>query len=64
MAEFSRRRFLKTASLASAAAAAGSLGLYSGASLGADTITLKYANNLPMQHPMNVQARKRKPADR
>jgi tripartite ATP-independent transporter DctP family solute receptor len=58
MAEFSRRRFLKTASLASAAAAAGSLGLYSGASLGADTITLKYANNLPMQHPMNVQARK------
>ena len=58
MADFSRRSFLKTASLASAAAAAGGLGLYSSSSLGADVITLKYANNLPIQHPMNVQARK------
>jgi tripartite ATP-independent transporter DctP family solute receptor len=58
MADFSRRSFLKTASLASAAAAAGSLGLYSTSSLGADVITLKYANNLPLTHPMNVQARK------
>lgn len=58
MADFSRRSFLKTASLASAAAAAGGLGLYSTNSLGADVITLKYANNLPIQHPMNVQARK------
>lgn len=56
MADFSRRNFLKTASLASAAVAAGGLGLYSSPSRAAD-FNLKYANNLPLIHPMNVRAR-------
>ena len=47
-----RRRFLKTTAVASAAAAAG----LSATSAHAAEFTLKYANNLPMSHPMNVRA--------
>ncbi|MCA1325055.1 TRAP transporter substrate-binding protein [Herbaspirillum sp. alder98] len=49
----SRRGFLKTASVASAAMATG---LY-GSSAHAAEFTLKYGNNLPMTHPMNVRAK-------
>jgi len=56
MTGMTRRRFLGNASLASAALAAGAAGLYSGPSRAAD-FTLKFANNLPMTHPMNVRAR-------
>jgi TRAP-type transport system periplasmic protein len=56
MADFSRRTFLKTASVASAAAVAGGLGLYSPNSRAAD-FRLKFANNMPMTHPMNVRSR-------
>jgi tripartite ATP-independent transporter DctP family solute receptor len=56
MADFSRRNFLKTASVASAAMVAGGLGLYSPNSRAAD-FRLKFANNMPMTHPLNVRAR-------
>lgn len=56
MSDFSRRRFIKTATLASAAVAATGLGLFSPRSEAAD-FKLKFANNLPMIHPMNVRAR-------
>lgn len=56
MSDFSRRNFLKTATLASAAVAAAGLGLYSGKSQAAD-FKLKFANNMPMTHPLNVRAR-------
>lgn len=56
MSDFSRRNFLKTASLASAAVAAAGLGLYSGKSQAAE-FKLKFANNMPITHPMNVRAR-------
>ena len=56
MSDFSRRRFIKTATLASAAVAATGLGLFSPRSEAAD-FRLKFANNLPMIHPMNVRAR-------
>ena len=56
MSDFSRRSFIKTATLASAALAATGIGLYSPKSQAAD-FKLKFANNLPMIHPMNVRAR-------
>lgn len=56
MSDFSRRRFIKTATFASAAVAATGLGLFSPYSQAAD-FKLKFANNLPMIHPMNVRAR-------
>lgn len=56
MGDFSRRNFIKTASVASAAMLAGGLGLYSPNSRAAD-FRLKFANNLPLTHPMNVRAR-------
>jgi tripartite ATP-independent transporter DctP family solute receptor len=56
MAAFSRRTFLKTASLASAAAMTTGLGLYSTNSRAAD-FRLKFANNMPLTHPMNVRGR-------
>jgi len=45
MHAMTRRRFLQTASIASAAAATG---LYAGPASAAAEFTLKYANNLPM----------------
>ena len=54
MHAMTRRRFLQTASIASAAAATG---LYPGPASAAAEFTLKYANNLPMTHPMNVRAK-------
>jgi tripartite ATP-independent transporter DctP family solute receptor len=60
MADFSRRSFLKSASIASAAVAAGSVGLYSPISFASstnNTFKLKYANNVPMTHPLNIRAR-------
>ncbi|MCA1326919.1 TRAP transporter substrate-binding protein [Herbaspirillum sp. alder98] len=51
--KITRRHFLKTASVASAAAATG---LY-GTSAHAAEFTLKYANNLPVSHPMNTRAK-------
>ena len=56
MSDFTRRSFIKTASMASAAVAAASMGLYSGTSRAAD-FKLKFANNLPISHPMNIRAR-------
>lgn len=56
MSDFSRRRFIKTATFASAAVAATGLGLFSPYGQAAD-FKLKFANNLPMIHPMNVRAR-------
>ena len=56
MSDFTRRNFLKTATLASAAVAVGGLGLYSGKIQAAD-FKLKFANNLPITHPMNIRAR-------
>ncbi|MBB3214573.1 tripartite ATP-independent transporter DctP family solute receptor [Herbaspirillum sp. Sphag1AN] len=50
----SRRHFLKTVSVASAAAATGML---SSEALAAPEFTLKFANNLPLTHPMNVRAK-------
>lgn len=55
MADITRRRFLQTAAVASTALGVGSLG-FSSSSRGAD-FTLKFANNLPISHPMNVRAR-------
>lgn len=55
MGTITRRRFLKTATVVSAAAAGG-LGLYSTAAHAAE-FTFKFANNLPVTHPMNVRAR-------
>jgi TRAP-type transport system periplasmic protein len=60
MADFSRRHFLKSACIASAAVAAGSLDLYSPTSFAAgagNTFKLKFANNVPMTHPTNIRAR-------
>jgi TRAP-type transport system periplasmic protein len=48
-----RRHFLKTVSVASAAAATGMVSTQAHAA----EFTLKYANNLPATHPMNVRAR-------
>jgi len=56
MSDITRRSFIKTASLASAAVAAAGLGLYSTGARAAD-FKLKFANNLPISHPMNVRAR-------
>lgn len=50
---YSRRHFLKTVSIASAAAASGMASMQAHAA----EFTLKYANNLPATHPMNVRAR-------
>jgi tripartite ATP-independent transporter DctP family solute receptor len=55
MGNITRRRFLKTATVASAVAAGG-LGLVSTAAHAAE-FTFKFANNLPATHPMNVRAR-------
>lgn len=55
MSDFTRRHFLKAASIASAATAAG-FGLYSGKSQAAE-FKLKFANNMPITHSMNVRAR-------
>lgn len=49
-----RRHFLKTVSVASAAAATGMIAMPAHA---AAEFTLKYANNLPATHPMNVRAK-------
>ncbi|RFB70855.1 MULTISPECIES: TRAP transporter substrate-binding protein [unclassified Herbaspirillum] len=51
--KITRRSFLKTVSIASAAATTG----LCGASANAAEFTFKYANNLPMSHPMNVRAK-------
>ena len=53
-ASITRRRFLKTVSVASAAAATG---MMSTQAFAAAEFTLKYANNLPATHPMNVRAK-------
>lgn len=53
MGDYTRRTFLKTGSLALAATALGTPAL----SAFAAEFTLKYANNLPVTHPMNVRAR-------
>lgn len=50
-----RRNFIKTVSLASASAALGGLSI--GSAHAAAEFVLKYANNLPMSHPMNVRAK-------
>ncbi|WP_034299969.1 TRAP transporter substrate-binding protein [Herbaspirillum sp. RV1423] len=50
---FTRRRFLKTVSIASAAAASGMVATQAHAA----EFTLKYANNLPATHPMNIRAK-------
>ena len=49
-----RRHFLKTVSVASAAAATGMIAMPAHA---AAEFTLKYANNLPATHPMNTRAK-------
>lgn len=49
-----RRHFLKTVSVASAAVTAGML---SSQAQAAAEFTLKYANNLPATHPMNIRAK-------
>ncbi|KAF3998814.1 TRAP transporter substrate-binding protein [Glaciimonas immobilis] len=54
MQKLNRRNFLKTVSAASAVAATG---LYSGPASAAAEFKLKYANNLPLTHPMNIRAR-------
>ncbi len=54
MGNISRRHFLKTVSAASAVAASG---LYATQANAAAEFTLKYANNLPISHPMNVYAK-------
>ena len=56
MSGISRRRFVQTLSLASAALLAAGSGLYSENSRAAE-FRLKFANNLPLNHPMNVRAR-------
>ncbi|MGP4956332.1 TRAP transporter substrate-binding protein [Pseudomonas helleri] len=56
MTGISRRRFVQTLSLASAALLAAGSGLYSENSRAAE-FRLKFANNLPLNHPMNVRAR-------
>jgi len=53
MGDTTRRTFLKTGSLALAATA---LGLSTRPAFAAE-FTLKYANNLPVTHPMNIRAR-------
>ncbi|MFT4063951.1 TRAP transporter substrate-binding protein [Paraburkholderia sp.] len=53
MSVHSRRDFLKCASLAAAASFAGLHGRYARAA----EFTLKYANNLPVTHPMNIRAK-------
>jgi tripartite ATP-independent transporter DctP family solute receptor len=49
-----RRTFLKTMSVASAALAGG---FYASRASAAAEFTLKYANNLPLTHPMNARAK-------
>ena len=56
MKGLSRRRFIQAASIASVALAAGATSLYSEKSHAAE-FNLKFANNLPLGHPMNVRAR-------
>lgn len=56
MTGLTRRRFIHTAALSSAALAVAGTSLYSEDSRAAD-ITLKFGNNLPLGHPMNVRAR-------
>ncbi|GGK10400.1 TRAP transporter substrate-binding protein [Pseudomonas matsuisoli] len=56
MTGLTRRHFIRNASLLSAAVAASSTGLYSGPVRAAE-FNLKFANNLPIGHPMNVRAR-------
>lgn len=56
MSDISRRSFIKTATVATAAVAATGMGLYSPKSMAA-AFKLKFANNMPMDHPMNVRAR-------
>lgn len=56
MSYFSRRGFIKTATLASAAFAAAGVGLYSPRSMAAE-FKLKFANNMHITHPMNARAR-------
>ncbi|ADJ65296.1 TRAP transporter substrate-binding protein [Herbaspirillum seropedicae] len=51
--KITRRNFLKTASVASAAAATGLVST----SAHAAEFTFKYANNLPVTHPMNARAK-------
>jgi TRAP-type C4-dicarboxylate transport system substrate-binding protein len=51
--KITRRHFLKTASVASAAAATGLVST----SAHAAEFTFKYANNLPVTHPMNARAK-------
>ncbi|MFL9992884.1 TRAP transporter substrate-binding protein [Paraburkholderia sediminicola] len=53
MSVTTRRDFLKCASLAAAASFAGLNGRYAHAA----EFTLKYANNLPATHPMNIRAK-------
>ncbi|MDY7545304.1 TRAP transporter substrate-binding protein [Glaciimonas sp. Gout2] len=52
----SRRNFLKTISATSAIAASG-LSMVSTQAFAAAEFTLKFANNLPVTHPMNVRAK-------
>ncbi|MFJ2988671.1 TRAP transporter substrate-binding protein [Collimonas sp. NPDC087041] len=54
MGNISRRHFLKTVSAASAVAASG---LYATQAHAAAEFTLKFANNLPVTHPMNIRAK-------
>ncbi|MDR0273820.1 MAG: TRAP transporter substrate-binding protein [Burkholderiaceae bacterium] len=54
MHHINRRSFLKTASLA---AAAPGLSMVAGRAYAAAEFTLRYANNLPVTHPMNIRAR-------
>ena len=54
MGNISRRHFLKTVSAASAVAASG---LYVTQAHAAAEFTLKFANNLPVTHPMNIRAK-------
>ncbi|AKJ67058.1 ABC transporter substrate-binding protein [Pandoraea thiooxydans] len=53
MSQMDRRNFMKIMAATSAAAATG---LYQSNSYAAE-FTLKYANNLPVTHPMNIRAR-------
>ncbi|SHH94281.1 TRAP transporter substrate-binding protein [Pollutimonas bauzanensis] len=56
MSQLSRRNFLKTVSLASGAALAGFSGMQSAWAQRAK-YRLKFANNLPVAHPMNIRAK-------
>ncbi|SHN21146.1 tripartite ATP-independent transporter solute receptor, DctP family [Pseudomonas asturiensis] len=56
MKSFTRRNFLRTTAVATAALASGMTVGYSAFSYAAE-FNLKFANNLPLTHPMNVRAR-------